>query len=148
MKGGATLYQLLIEQTTTLPLTADELHQLGLSEVARIRGEMEKVKTEVGFKGTLPQFFDHLRTDAKFKPKSREWLTRRLLRDRQGGRRADPRIFLDRAARPSSRSARYEPFREKFEAGGSYQQGTPDGVAAGHLLFQRLRPAVPDHRRA
>ena len=54
MKGGAVLYEKMVRDTTTLPLTADEVHQLGLKEVARITGEMEKVKTEVGFKGTLP----------------------------------------------------------------------------------------------
>ena len=67
MKGGEALYRQLIESTTTLPLEPDAVHKLGLGEVARITAEMEKVKTEVGFKGTLAQFFDHLRTDPKFK---------------------------------------------------------------------------------
>ena len=77
MKGGDRLYRYLIESTTTLPLTPEEIHQTGLSEVARITGEMEKVREEVGFKGNLQQFFDHLRTDPKFKEKSRESLTQR-----------------------------------------------------------------------
>ena len=75
MKGGDKLYRHLVQSTTTLPLGPDEIHNLGLSEVARITGEMEKVRQEVGFKGTLQQFFDHLRTDPKFKMKSREALT-------------------------------------------------------------------------
>ena len=53
MKGGAKVYQRLIESTTTLPLTADEIHDIGLREVARIKSEMEAVKTRTGFKGTL-----------------------------------------------------------------------------------------------
>ncbi|HEV7233733.1 MAG TPA: DUF885 domain-containing protein, partial [Sphingorhabdus sp.] len=61
MKGGEGLYQYMIEQTTTLTMKADEIHQLGLSEVARIKTGMEAIKNEVGFKGTLAEFFDHLR---------------------------------------------------------------------------------------
>lgn len=75
MKGGDQLYRYLVRSTTTLDMFPDEIHQLGLSEVARITGEMEKVKNEVGFKGSLAKFFDHLRTDPKFKMKSREALT-------------------------------------------------------------------------
>ena len=59
MKGGDQLYRYLVQSTTTLPMTPDEIHQLGLSEVARITGEFEKVRQEVGFKGALPQFFDY-----------------------------------------------------------------------------------------
>ena len=51
--GRRRLYAYLIEQNTTLPLKADEVHQLGLSEVARITAEMEAQKAKVGFKGTL-----------------------------------------------------------------------------------------------
>jgi uncharacterized protein (DUF885 family) len=75
MKGGDKLYRYLVESTTTLPLTPEEIHETGLKEVARITGEMEKVRQEVGFKGTLPQFFDYLRTDPKFKKPTREALT-------------------------------------------------------------------------
>ncbi|CAN1560152.1 Protein of unknown function DUF885 [Sphingomonadaceae bacterium] len=134
MKGGDQLYSYLIESTVTLPMRADEIHNIGLSEVARIKGEMEKVRTEVNFKGTLPEFFDHLRHDPKFKMASREALT-------QGyydiGKTVDAVIgtqfkYLPKAPleiRP------YEEFREKYEAGGSYQQGTPDGSRPGIFYF-------------
>ena len=75
MKGGKELYAYMVQSTTTLPLTPEEVHQTGLSEVARITGEMEKVKQEVGFQGSLPQFFEFLRTDPKFKKPTREALT-------------------------------------------------------------------------
>ena len=75
MKGGAVLYDKMVKDTTTLPLTAAQVHDIGLKEVARITREMEKVKTEVGFNGTLPEFFHHLRTDPKFKMPTREELT-------------------------------------------------------------------------
>ncbi len=134
MKGGARLYQHMIEQTTTLPMTADQLHTLGLSEVARIRGEMEKVKTEVGFNGPLKAFFDDLRTNPKFKPKSRQWLTQEYYRI---GKAVDAKIPEYFALVPKTKLEirPYEPFREKFEAGGSYQQGTPDGSRPGIFYF-------------
>ncbi|MEO0440600.1 MAG: DUF885 domain-containing protein, partial [Pseudomonadota bacterium] len=75
MKGGELYYDYLIEGTTTLPLKAGEIHELGLKEVARIKTEMEAIKDEVGFAGTLSEFFEHFRTDPKFHPESREALT-------------------------------------------------------------------------
>jgi len=134
MKGGDMLYQYQIEQTTTLPLKADEIHNLGLSEVARIKTGMEKIKNEVGFKGTLPEFFEHLRTDPKFKPASREALT-------QGyydiGKKVDGLISTQFKYLPKAplEIKPYEEFREKYEAGGSYQNGTPDGSRPGTFYF-------------
>jgi uncharacterized protein (DUF885 family) len=75
MKGGAELYALMVEDSTTLPLAPETIHQLGLSEVARIKSDLEKIKAEVGFSGTLNEFFDYVRTDTRFQPVSREALT-------------------------------------------------------------------------
>jgi len=134
MKGGERLYAKMIEDTTTLPLTADYIHNLGLSEVARIRTGMEGVKTEVGFKGSLAQFFDHIRTDPKFKPKSREGLTQ-LYYDI--GKKVDALVPKYFSAVPNSQLEirPYETFREKFEAGGSYQSGTPDGTTRPGIFY-------------
>ncbi len=134
MKGGDKLYRYQIESTTTLPLSAEEIHQLGLREVARITAEMEKVKQEVGFKGTLQQFFDHLRSDPKYKMKSREALTARYY---EIGKAVDAQIprFFSTVPRTPLEIRPYEPFREKFEAGGSYNSGTPDGSRPGVFYF-------------
>ncbi|WP_438729925.1 DUF885 domain-containing protein [Parasphingorhabdus sp. DH2-15] len=134
MKGGDTLYQYLIEQTTTLPLTADEIHNLGLSEVKRVLGDMDAIKNEVGFEGTLKEFFDFIRTDPQFKPKSRESLTQRYY---DMGAQVDKVISTQFKVLPktSLEIRPYEPFREKFEAGGSYQSGTPDGSRPGIFYF-------------
>ncbi len=134
MKGGGALYAQMIENTTTLPLTAGYLHDLGLSEVARIRNGMEQVKTEVGFDGTLAQFFDHLRTDPKFKAASREALTQMYY---DIGKRVDARVGTLFSTLPKAplEIRPYEEFREKFEAGGSYQSGTPDGSRPGVFYF-------------
>ena len=134
MKGGEGLYQYLIEQTTTLPLKANDIHNLGLSEVARITSGMETIKNEVGFKGTLPEFFEHLRSDPKFKMASRDALT-------QGyydiGKKVDATISTQFKYLPKAplEIKPYEEFREKYEAGGSYQQGTPDGSRPGTFYF-------------
>jgi uncharacterized protein (DUF885 family) len=64
--GGKEWYEFLIKVHTTLPLTAEEIHQFGLNEVARILSEMNKVKQQVGFNGDLASFFEFLRTDDQF----------------------------------------------------------------------------------
>jgi uncharacterized protein (DUF885 family) len=134
MKGGEGLYQYMIEQTTTLPLKADEIHNLGLSEVTRIKTGMEEIKKEVGFEGTLAEFFEHLRSDPKFKMQSREALT-------QGyydiGKKVDAVIGQQFKILPKAplEIKPYEEFREKYEAGGSYQNGTPDGKRPGTFYF-------------
>ncbi|MDC7998796.1 DUF885 domain-containing protein [Gilvibacter sediminis] len=66
--GGTEQYNRLIKLYTTTDMTADEIHQLGLAEVARIRAEMEKVKAQVGFEGSLKEFFDHVRTNEDLMP--------------------------------------------------------------------------------
>jgi uncharacterized protein (DUF885 family) len=65
---GKEQYAYLVKASTTTDLSPDEIHQIGLNEVRRIRGEMEKVKEQVGFKGSLSAFFDYIRTDPKFYP--------------------------------------------------------------------------------
>ena len=134
MKGGPQLYRYLIEQNTTLPLDADTVHNLGLSEVARIRSEMDAIRSRVGFKGTLAQFFQHIRTDPKFKPQSKEWLTNRYY---EVGKQVDTRIGTLFSTLPRSKlEIRPVPaYREKTDAGGSYQSGTPDGSRPGVFYY-------------
>jgi uncharacterized protein (DUF885 family) len=64
--NGAAQYQALLRSYTTTELTPDQVHELGLQQVARIHGEMDAIKDKVGFKGTLQQFFAHMRTSDKF----------------------------------------------------------------------------------
>ncbi|MGH6782587.1 MAG: DUF885 domain-containing protein, partial [Sphingomonadaceae bacterium] len=66
MKDGAGLYARDLARHTTTTRSADDIHALGLTEVARIRGEMEAVRGKVGFKGDLKAFFEHVRTDPKY----------------------------------------------------------------------------------
>jgi uncharacterized protein (DUF885 family) len=134
MKGGDKLYRYQVQSTTTLPMTPEEIHQLGLNEVARITKGFEEVQKEVGFKGTLQQFFDYMRTSPKFAPKSRESLTQDFYRLKTKVEAKVPTYFSTIPKAPLVIKP-YPPYREKFEAGGSYEQGTPDGSRPGTFYF-------------
>ncbi|MDB5250875.1 MAG: hypothetical protein JWP27_44 [Flaviaesturariibacter sp.] len=68
LPGGAEYYRLKVRLNTTTEKTPEEIYQTGLSEVARIRKEMDAIRASVGFTGTLPQFFEHLKTSPQFTP--------------------------------------------------------------------------------
>lgn len=134
MKGGLKLYDYMIETNTTLPLSAKYIHALGLSEVARIKKEMDSIRVKTGFKGTLAQFFVYLRNDPKFKLTSKD-----ALRDGYYaiGKHVDTRVREQFSTIPKSPlEIRAVPeYKEKTDAGGSYQQGTPDGSRPGVFFF-------------
>jgi uncharacterized protein (DUF885 family) len=66
LPDGEAFYAFRLKQMTTTGMTADEIHELGLSEVARLRAEMEAVKAQTGFTGTLDEFFVLMRTNPRF----------------------------------------------------------------------------------
>ena len=136
MKGGATLYDLLIEQNTTLPYTADQIHDLGLSEVTRIKTGMEQIRTQVGFTGTLPEFFEHIRTDPQFKPRTKQQLVDGYYAI---GKRVDAAIGSQFSTIPKTplEIRFYEEWREKTQAGGSYEPGLYDAKDP-----KRTRPGI------
>ena len=68
LPNGNEYYKHAIKFYTTTNMTADKIHQLGLKEVARILSEMEKVKKQVGFNGSLKEFFNHVRTNKELMP--------------------------------------------------------------------------------
>ena len=63
---GETFFNNALKRTTTTDLTAEEIHKIGLDEVARIHGEMEAIKNQVQFEGTLQNFFQFMKTDKQF----------------------------------------------------------------------------------
>ncbi len=127
MKGGEKLYNFLIESNTTLPMKAGEVHALGLSEVARITAEMDSIRQKVGFKGTLAEFFAHLRTDPKFKPKTKQELVDGYYAI---GKKVDAQIgkFFSTLPKTPLEIRYYEPYREKNSAGASYESGVYDAA--------------------
>ena len=86
---GAEYYSFLARSFTTTSMTPKEIHEKGLSEVKRIRAEMEKIREKVGFKGDLKAFFEHLRTDPKYFYKTPEEL---LAAYRAISKRIDPEV--------------------------------------------------------
>ena len=89
MPQGAAFYAHLARRYTTTALTPEQIHEKGLSEVARIKAEMQAIMEKVGFKGTLPEFFTKLRTDPQFFYKTPEEL---LEAYRALAKRIDPNL--------------------------------------------------------
>jgi uncharacterized protein (DUF885 family) len=109
---------------------ADEIHQLGLAEVARIRAEMTAVKDQVGFQGDLAAFFEHLQDDPKFYFNSEQEL---LDAYRDVKRRIDallPKLFVD-FPKADYEIRAVEEFRAASAAGASYQAPSADGKRPG-----------------
>jgi len=130
MKDGAALYQGAIESYTTGTQSAQEIHDIGLAEVARIRAAMHAVQQQVGFKGSQTGFFEFLRTDPQFVLESRQALLDGY--DAIGERvmQRIPELFT--LVPKSPLEIRPVPeYKEKTDAAGSYRQGTPDGSQPG-----------------
>ncbi|MBI2380860.1 MAG: DUF885 domain-containing protein [Gammaproteobacteria bacterium] len=130
LPGGGAWYAHYVRQHTTTELTPEQIHQIGQDEVARIRGEMEAVRAEVGFEGDLKAFFQHLATDEQFYFSSGEALV-------AGYRELKQRInallpaYFDLMPRADYEVKPVEAFREQSAAGASYEPGSPDGERVG-----------------
>jgi uncharacterized protein (DUF885 family) len=127
---GKAWYAFNVRTTTTTTLTPEQIHELGLSEVKRIRQEMDKVIEQSGFKGTFVEFSKFLRTDARFYYTDAESLLRGY---RDIAKRADPelaRLFgklprLPYGVKPVPASA------EKSQTTAYYQPGSPQAGRPG-----------------
>jgi len=134
MKGGPELYRYYVRSRTGTEMEPEQIHQLGLSEVARIQREMEKVKLELGYTGPLKSFFEEIRTNPKYHPTTKDQLTNGFL---AVGRKVDeltPRYFST-VPKTKLEIRPYPPYSEKYEAGGSYESGAPDGSRPGVFYF-------------
>lgn len=130
LPNGNVWYEYLLEQHTTLKLTADELHKSGLSEVKRIRQEMNWVKKQVNFKGDLQAFFVHLREDEKFYFDSSQDL---IWAYEEAKKKIDAKVPLLFDIKPKADYVvkAVEPFRARSAAGASYAAPAPDGSRPG-----------------
>ncbi|MEO8464724.1 MAG: DUF885 domain-containing protein [Gammaproteobacteria bacterium] len=147
LPDGVAFYTERLAASTTTAMTADEIHALGLAEVERIHAEMEAIKRQVGFDGTLQQFFASMRKDPKF-----------LFPNTDDGREAYLQASRDFYADIEAKLPQYfgllpkaklvvkrvEAFREQPGAAQHYQQGTPDGTRPGtyyvHLIDMTSMP--------
>jgi len=130
LPDGQAWYRWRVRQSTTMDMPADEIHRLGLAEVARIRGEMLAVKEQVGFKGDLDAFFKVLEEDPKFYFDNEDEL---LGAYRDVKRRIDallPRLFAD-FPKADYEIRPVEQFRAASAAGASYQAPSADGKRPG-----------------
>lgn len=130
LPDGPAWYAHQVRQNTTLALTPDEIHALGLKEVARILGEMEGVRQQVGFQGDLKAFFKHLQDDPQFYFTRPEDLLNgyRELQKKING--LTPKLF-DIAPKADYQVKEVEAFRAESDAGASYQQPSSDGSRPG-----------------
>jgi uncharacterized protein (DUF885 family) len=128
--NGDSWYEYMVRLRTTTNMTPDEVHQVGLNEVARIHGEMHSVMEEVGFEGDLKEFFEYMNTDPQFFFDEPEQLIQgyRDMSDRIAG--LSEKLF-EIFPKTEFEVRRVEPFREKSASGGAYQAGTPDGARPG-----------------
>jgi uncharacterized protein (DUF885 family) len=127
---GKELYNLYAKQWTTTTTSPYEIHNLGLKEVARIKSEMEKVKNEIGFKGTLAAFFDEVRKKPESKPfKKPEEVIANFYKIYE---RVKPNVDKLFSIQPKTKFEirRTEAFREKT-ASAEYSQGAEDGSRPG-----------------
>ena len=130
LPNGAEWYAYLVRHHTTTSLTPDEVHELGLQEVARIRAEMERVKNQLGHGGDLRSFFDALRAD----PTLYYTDPAELLAGYQSIQaRVDAAMPLLFARMPKAKFEirPFEEFRAVSEAAGAYAPASADGKRAG-----------------
>lgn len=141
LPDGKAYYDFLARSFTTTDLGADRIHEIGLKEVARIRAEMEKVKTEVGFQGSLAQFFEHLRTDPRFFYKTPEEL---FVAYQAISKRIDPelvKVFKTIPRLPYG----VRPIPDNIAPDTTtayYQPGAVDGTRAGFYYVNLYKPEV------
>lgn len=147
LPDGRAYYDAMLRLQTTTDLTADQIHDLGLAEVARIRGEMETLKAKIGFKGTLEEFFAHLRTDDRFYVANTDAGRAQYLAAAEGFlARMKARLPEEFGRLPKSDLVvkRVESFREEPGGAAHYNSGAPDGSRPGtyyvHLADTRATP--------
>jgi uncharacterized protein (DUF885 family) len=127
LPGGREWYAYLARANTTTELTPDELHQLGLDEVARIRGEIAGLMGKTGFRGTFTEFLRLLRTDQRFYYRTPEEIVTAHRERLPKVLDAVPRIFSLMPKAPIE-VRRFEPFREATQAAAEYYPPSADGT--------------------
>lgn len=139
---GEGYYDHQIKKYTTTNMTADEIHQLGLSEVARIRSEMEGIKKEVGFEGDIMAFFDHVRENKDLMPFTDRSQVIAFYDSIHEVMKPQIDILFGNQPKTPFEVRRTEPFREK-SAAANYNPGSVDGTRPG--IFYTPIPYVTEY---
>ena len=138
---GAEFYNYLLNGYTTMDISAEEIHQIGLSEVARIHGEMQDIMTEVGFEGSLQDFFEFMRTDEQFYYPNTDEGRQQYLDEATAlidtMTETLPQMF-NTFPQAELEVRRVEPFREASAGKAFYQRPAPNGSRPG-VYYANLR---------
>ncbi|MXO67056.1 DUF885 domain-containing protein [Altericroceibacterium endophyticum] len=138
LPDGDEYYEFLIRQFTTTQMTPAEIHELGLSEVKRIHGEMQAIMDQVGFTGSLQQFMDQLKKDPQFYYPNTDEGRQAYLERARGiiGAMNDalPRAFHAKAPLPLV-IRRAEIYREPTLPAAYFDAGSPDGSRPGYIYL-------------
>ena len=157
--NGEALYAFFVRKYTTTNLTPDDVYQIGLSEVERIRGEMEKVLTRTGFQGSREAFFKELRTDPRFFEKTPEELLKTY---GATAKRIDPQLVklfrtlprqpygvepIPAATAPDTTTAYYMPGAGDGSRAGIYYVNLykPETRPRWEIMALTLHESVPGH---
>ncbi|RDX36463.1 DUF885 domain-containing protein [Kangiella sp. HD9-110m-PIT-SAG07] len=130
LPDGKDWYAYKVKQTTSTNLTPDEIHQIGLDEVARIHGEMKGVMEQVGFEGTLQEFFEFTKNDPQFIFESKDDMLQAYENLRAKLDETAPDLFKV-IPKAEFEIRAVEAFREQSSSSASYQRAAPDGSRPG-----------------
>jgi len=151
LPDGAAYYADRLRNQTTTDLSADQIHDIGLREVASIQDEMRAIQRRVGFQGSLEDFFNHIRTSDQYKyPNTAEGRERYLADARAviAAVMAEAPNWFRRLPRAALEVRAVEPFREQTASVAFYNQPAPDGSRPGiyyvnlYDMNQVLKPQV------
>jgi len=130
LPDGKAWYAFNARQSTTTEQTPEQIHEIGLKEVERIHGEMKQVMEQVGFKGSLQDFFKFMQSDKQFEFKSEEALLEHYRGLEAKINEGVPKLF-SLTPKAGFEIRPIEAFRAKSAAGGEYMQPSEDGSRPG-----------------
>ena len=150
LPDGEAYYNYRLTQMTTLSLSADEIHEIGLSEVDRLLGEMEVIKTRTGFDGSLSEFFDFVRQDPNnYYPGTEEGRQQYLSDNYAYLNSINEKLpdYFGRLPKADLEIRRVEAFREQDGAAQHYRGATPDGSRPGvYYSHMSDMSSLPKHQ--
>jgi uncharacterized protein (DUF885 family) len=136
---GRAWYEFAVRTSTTTELSPEQIHDIGLAEVARIHGEMQGVMRQVGWTGDLASFMRHVQTDPRFRYTTREEMLADY-RNAQARIDASTDRLFDVKPRANYEIRPVEPFRERSFSGGSYTAASLDGTRPGVFHLNTYDP--------
>lgn len=139
LPGGQEVYTAKAYLNTTVRTPPAEIHELGLAEVKRIRGEMDKIRTEVGFAGTLDEFLAHMRTDPKQRFTSGEELFQAADVILKRAQSKMPQLF-NRLPKADCVMKEMEAFRAPASPVAYYNPAPEDGSRPGYYYINTYAP--------